>query len=131
MPIWDFDCYGINDLLEIRKAARKLATFELGLDNEALAELDRTLCKQLKTTKRIVCPNCGEIDSVSVSSEPDEFVWDQKSASYEAVSAMPEQSILSCTKCKSENIRAVISGDTVTPEDQEDLLTEGGFDGEN
>jgi len=59
MPIWDFENYGINDLLEIRKAARKLATFELGLDNEALKAVDEALKKQLTATKRVVCPTCN------------------------------------------------------------------------
>lgn len=119
MPIWDFSPYSINELLEIRSAARKLATFELGLDDEALEELNRTIKKHLKETKRIVCINCGEIDAVSFGSEPDEYDWNEKSQTYELASN--EQGCFTCTECGLP-VCAKIDGDDVVPSDQEDLL---------
>ena len=121
--MWDFEPYGINDLLEIRKAARTLASFELGLDDEALNELDKALKKHLKTTKRIVCLNCGEIDSVSWTSDPDEFIWDEKSQKYEPASTCPEQGYPVCTKCN-DGVAAEIVGDYAVPTEdgREDLL---------
>ncbi len=51
---------------------------------------------------KIKCPNCGEIDTVNMHRDDDEYVWDDKLQRYEPADIFPQQSDYRCSVCNAE-----------------------------
>ena len=76
---------------------------------------------------KIKCPNCGELDTVNMHRDDDEYVWNDELHRYEPADVFPMQHCFRCPKCDAE-VEGEWDGDGI--QSVGDSLEGGDIDGE-
>ena len=51
---------------------------------------------------KIKCPNCGELDTVNMHRDDDEYVWNNETHQYDPADDFPQYHEFRCPKCNTE-----------------------------